>query len=250
MALHRRAFGSLRLDIPPVEYRALTDARPKRCTWPPQWTGKDDMTEHYFTETPESSHKPLRFQATYRSHTLNFQTDSGVFSRTEIDKGSAALLQQIPEILSGEVLDMGCGYGAIGLCLKRHSPGCRLTMTDINARAVALARANAAANGIDADVLQGDGFAAVPSRKFGLIVMNPPIRAGKQVVYRMFADAANALTEHGAFMLVVRKQQGASSAVAYLQTLFGTVEILARKGGFWVVRCEGSVSNRQKRAET
>ncbi|MBE0600961.1 MAG: methyltransferase, partial [Firmicutes bacterium] len=119
------------------------------------------MTEHYYTELPESGHKPLSFQAEYRGHTLTFQTDSGVFSRTELDKGSAALLAALPDNIMGDVLDMGCGYGAIGLCLKKHNPGCRLTMADVNARAAALAGQNAKANGLEATVIQGDGFAAV-----------------------------------------------------------------------------------------
>lgn len=198
------------------------------------------MTEHYFTELPESAHKPLTFQAQYRGHTLQFQTDSGVFSRTEVDKGSDALLRQLPEKIDGDVLDMGCGYGTIGLSLKKANPRCTLTMVDINARAVELARKNAEANGIDAEILLGDGFAAVAARTFDLIVTNPPIRAGKQVIYLMFEDAAKALKPEGTFVLVVRKQQGAPSAAAHLRSLFQTVDILAKKGGFWVMRCLGS----------
>ncbi|MBN1777673.1 MAG: methyltransferase [Clostridiales bacterium] len=200
----------------------------------------DDMAEHYFTETPESAHKPLRFRADYRGHVLSFQTDSGVFSRTEIDKGSAALLAMLPDNISGNVLDMGCGYGAIGICLKKRSPGCRLTMADINERAAALARANAEINGVDAEVLQGDGFSAVANRKFDWIVCNPPIRAGKQAVYGLFDGAADALKPRGVFLLVIRKRQGAPSALVHLRELFDTVDILSRKSGFWVIRCEGS----------
>jgi 16S rRNA (guanine1207-N2)-methyltransferase len=202
--------------------------------------GKDDMAEHYFTETPESLHKPLRLQAEYRCHTVVFQTDSGVFSRTEIDRGTRALLDTLPECITGEVLDMGCGYGVLGVCVKKHNPGCRLTMADINARAVELAAANARLNGADAETVQSDGFAALASRRFDLIVINPPIRAGKQVVYRMFSDAARALQPRGALMLVIRKQQGAPSAVTSLGALFQSVEVLQKKGGYWIIRCTGS----------
>jgi len=197
-----------------------------------------DMADHYYTQAPQSEHKPLSFQAQYRGQSLTFLTDSGVFSRTEIDKGSEALLAALPETVVGDVLDMGCGYGAIGVSLKKKYPAARLTMTDINARAAALAEQNAKQNAVDAVVLQGDGFAAVAGKTFDLIVTNPPIRAGKQVIYQMFADAANALNASGRFMLVIRKQQGAPSAVQYLQTLFQTVEILTKKAGFWVICCE------------
>jgi 16S rRNA (guanine1207-N2)-methyltransferase len=195
------------------------------------------MAEHYFSKTPESAHKPLCLQAEYRGHVLSFQTDSGVFSRTEIDKGSRALLTALPERITGDVLDMGCGYGALGICLKKHNPDCRLTMADINERAVALAAENAARNGLDAEVLQSDGFQALTGRMFDWIVTNPPIRAGKQVIYKMFADAAAALQERGKFMLVIRKQQGAPSAVATLQALFHSVDVLEKKGGYWVLCC-------------
>jgi 16S rRNA (guanine1207-N2)-methyltransferase len=199
------------------------------------------MADHYYTKTPESPHRPLRFQAEYRGQPLTFQTDSGVFSRTEIDKGTRILLTALPEPVSGDVLDMGCGYGALGICLKKHSPGCRLTMADVNTRAVALAAQNAAINGVDAETLQSDGFAALENRRFDLIATNPPIRAGKQVIYKMFADAATALRERGAFWLVIRKQQGAPSAVATLNMLFGTVVVLEKKGGYWVIRCENNL---------
>ena len=106
-------------------------------------------------------------------------TDSGVFSRTEIDRGSEALLAALPETIAGDVLDMGCGYGAIGVSLKKKYPDARLTMVDINTRAAALAEQNARQNGVDAVVLQGDGFATVAGKTFDLIVTNPPIRAGK-----------------------------------------------------------------------
>ncbi len=199
-----------------------------------------DMADHYFTETPESPHKPLRFQAEYRGHVLTFQTDSGVFSRTEIDRGSRALLDALPDHITGGVLDMGCGYGALGVCLKKHNPDCTLTMADINERAVRLAAENAAQNSVDAEILQTNGFAALAGRRFDLIVTNPPIRAGKPVIYGMFADAAHALRDHGTLTLVIRKQQGAPSAAAFLETLFQTVEILCKKGGYWVLRCENS----------
>ena len=195
------------------------------------------MAEHYFSETPESPHRPMRFQAEYRGHTLMFQTDSGVFSRTEIDRGTRTLLNALPDGITGDVLDMGCGYGALGVCLKKHNPDCRLTMADINERAVRLARKNAEQNGAEADVIQSNGFAALAGKRYDLIMTNPPIRAGKPVIYAMFSDAANVLKENGSLMLVIRKQQGAPSAIAYLKTLFQTVDVLCKKGGYWVICC-------------
>ena len=208
------------------------------------------MADHYYTQTPESPHKPMRIQADYRGHSVTFQTDSGVFSRTEIDKGTRILLSAMPNRIAGDVLDMGCGYGALGVSIKKLNPACRMTMADINERGVALAAQNATLNGVDAEVLQSDGFAALSGRRFDLIVTNPPIRAGKRAIYQMFTDAATSLAENGTFWLVIRKQQGAPSAVTALRVLFQTVDIPEKKSGYWVIRCSNAKTiNDEKREE-
>lgn len=200
------------------------------------------MPDHYFSATPASEHKPASFEVSYRGQTLRFETDSGVFSRLELDRGTEVLLNALPQTLAGEVLDMGCGYGALGVSLAKANPGCSLTMVDVNERAVALAAQNARGNGVQAHTLLSDGFAALDGRQYDLIATNPPIRAGKAVIYRMFADGAKALRQGGAMVLVIRKQQGAPSAKTYLQTLFERVETIDRSSGFWVLWCENPKS--------
>ena len=201
------------------------------------------MADHYFTVSPQSEHQPAKFETQYRGHTLLFETDSGVFSRFALDKGTETLLNALPAEVRGTVLDMGCGYGALGVSLAKACPHATLTMADINERAVKLASDNARRNGVTAETLQSDGYAGLAGRRFDLIVSNPPIRAGKRVIYRMFADGANALNEGGAMVLVIRKQQGAPSAKTYLQTLFRHVEVIARDGGYWIIRCAMPVPN-------
>ncbi|HNW86636.1 MAG TPA: methyltransferase [Candidatus Limiplasma sp.] len=208
------------------------------------------MPDHYFTPLPQSEHKPASYAFTYRGCALTFETDSGVFSRLEMDKGTETLLGALPTSVAGRVLDMGCGYGALGVCLARANPDCVLTMVDINERAVSLARENAKRNGVAAETLVSDGYAALAGRVFDLIVTNPPIRAGKRVIYRMFADGAAALAEGGAMVLVIRKQQGAPSAKAYLETLFKRVQVTDRSGGFWVLRCEQPQAARVGESDT
>ena len=109
-------------------------------------------------------------------------------------------------------------------------------MTDVNLRALELARKNARANGVAAECLESDGLEALQGRTFDAVITNPPIRAGKQVIYRMFAGAAEALKPGGALYLVIRKQQGAESCLRYLATIFARVDKLDRSGGFWVIR--------------
>ncbi|NLI20293.1 MAG: class I SAM-dependent methyltransferase [Clostridiales bacterium] len=195
------------------------------------------MPDHYYTQNPQSEHKPASFAVRYRNHTLLFETDSGVFSRLSMDRGTQELLDALPDAVAGRVLDLGCGYGALGVSLARACPGCTLTMVDINERAVVLAAGNARQNGVAAETLQSDGFSALAGRTFDLIVTNPPIRAGKAALHRLFTDSARALAPEGAMVTVIRKQQGAASALTFLGTLFGRVETVARKGGYWVIRC-------------
>lgn len=206
--------------------------------------------DHYYTATPHSEHKPAVVHCTYRGHDLTFDTDSGVFSRTELDRGTEVLLNALPDTLSGQVLDMGCGYGVIGVAVGKHWPACQVTMADINERACGLSRENARKNGVEALVLESDGYERVKEQHFDLILQNPPIRAGKAVIYRMFADAAACLEPAGELWLVIRKQQGAPSAMTYLKTLFETVEAVEKKSGFWVLRCAQALKNtKEERTE-
>ena len=193
--------------------------------------------EHYYTATPHSEHRPASVAFSYRGHALVLETDSGVFSRTELDRGTELLLNALPADMSGTVLDMGCGYGAIGVAVGCAYPACTVVMADINERAVALAVANARSNGVRAEALASDGFQALAGRTFDLILQNPPIRAGKQTIYAMFSDAARALAPDGAFMLVIRKRQGAESAQSYLRTIFRRVDAVDKSGGYWILRC-------------
>lgn len=199
--------------------------------------------DHYYTSDPTSAHKAGEVRCAYRGHDLVFATDSGVFSRTELDRGTEVLLEALPEQVSGSVLDMGCGYGVIGVAVGKHWPGTRITMADVNRRACGLSVENAKRNGVEATVLESDGYEKVMDETYDLILQNPPIRAGKAVIYQMFADAAHCLNEGGQLWLVIRKQQGAPSAITYLRTLFEEVDTVEKKSGFWVIRCQKPLKN-------
>ena len=196
------------------------------------------MSEMYFTRDPSSASRIARCTFAYRGHSLDFETDSGVFSRGELDQGTRLLLDALPP-LEGDVLDLGCGWGAIGIALKKANPGARVTMLDVNLRALGLCGRNAAANGVSVECLESDGLSAVRGRLFDAVVTNPPIRAGKQKVYGMLLESAQALRPGGALYLVIRKQQGAESCIRYLKGFMEQVDKLDRSAGFWVVRAEG-----------
>lgn len=191
--------------------------------------------DQYFTREPQSATRPVDCAFTWRGAEMTFVTDSGVFSRGELDHGTRLLLDSLPP-LSGEVLDLGCGWGAIGVTLAKVYPGARVTMADVNLRALALARENAVRNGVCCEAVESDGFSALGDRRFDAVVTNPPIRAGKQVIYRLFTEAAEHLNAGGSLWLVIRKQQGAESCIRYLESLSMTVEKTGRSAGFWVLR--------------
>lgn len=194
------------------------------------------MPDYYFTARPESAHEERRFRAVFGGRTLAFETDAGVFSRQHIDPGSELLCKALPPELAGRVLDMGCGWGAMTVMTLAAHPDVQMTMADVNERALALAVRNVAANGMQAEALLSDGFERVEGT-FDAVITNPPIRAGKAVIYKMFEDARAHLVPGGALYLVIRKQQGAPSALKFLRELYGSAEVIERDGGYWVIRC-------------
>ena len=196
------------------------------------------MPDHYYTENPSSAHDERRVTLRALGNELTFVTDAGVFSRDGLDRGTEALLDALPSLV-GRVLDLGCGWGAVGVALGKRYPALDIVMTDINSRAVELARRNLAANGVKAVVVQGDGFEAVEG-VFDVVVTNPPIRAGKAVIYGLFSDAKRFLKPGGALYIVIRKQQGAPSALKYLWEIYGDAEVIDRSGGFHVIRARES----------
>ena len=194
------------------------------------------MNDHYYTRVPQSKSHPVSCEYTYRGIPLTFQTDAGVFSKGEVDTGTRLLLEALPEEMSGEILDLGSGWGVIGISIAKKWPETKVTLADVNTRALDLSRENAKRNRAEVACVESDGMAALAGRTFDAVVTNPPIRAGKQVIYQMFADAANALKPGGALYLVIRKQQGAESCMKYLQTIYDSVEKIDKSGGFWVIQ--------------
>lgn len=191
------------------------------------------MNDHYYTQIPSSDHAFREIQVHALGVQARFTTDSGVFSRDGLDRGTEVLLEALPP-LKGRVLDLGCGWGAVGVLLALKYPQLQVVMTEINSRAVELSKANLQKNGVQAQVLLGDGFEPVEG-VFDVILTNPPIRAGKQTIYTLFEQAGNFLSEDGALYIVIRKQQGAPSALKFLREHYREAEVIERSSGFWVI---------------
>ena len=194
------------------------------------------MTQHYYSENPNIAHDEKQVIYEVMGNEFRCITDAGVFSRDGLDMGTRIMLEAMPE-MRGRVLDLGCGWGPVGLAVGKKYPETEIVMTDINLRAVETAEKNLKANGVkNAKTIQGDGYENVEG-KFDFILLNPPIRTGKNVIYGMFSDAREYLSENGALYIVIRKQQGAESAEKYLNTIFDDVERVSREKGYWVIRC-------------
>lgn len=194
------------------------------------------MAEYYYTNNPTSEHEERHFTSVFMGRTLAFETDAGVFSKQHIDPGSEILCKSLPE-LRGRVLDMGCGWGAMTVMALARFPALDVTMADVNERALDLAVRNVQKNGMQAKAVLSDGFERVEG-EFDAVMTNPPIRAGKAVIYRMFEDAKAHLAEGGRLFLVIRKQQGAPSALKFLKELYAEAETIERDGGYWVIACK------------
>jgi 16S rRNA (guanine1207-N2)-methyltransferase len=190
---------------------------------------------HYYSPNPHLPHEKTVIEYTVEGRRLRFVTDAGVFSRQKVDYGSSVLIRTLPP-LTGEVLDLGCGYGPIGISLAALNPLAQVTMVDINQRAVALAQENISANSVaNAQALVSEGFALAPG-PFATIVSNPPIRAGKDVIYPLFRESLQRLEKGGSLWLVVQKKQGAPSAQAELENIFGNCTVVEKSGGYWILR--------------
>lgn len=200
----------------------------------------DDRWEHYFTSRPETSGDERLITARLRGDELRFWTDAGVFSRRGIDFGTRLLIETVRLPETGEILDLGCGYGPVGIACAKATPSCRVTMVDVNQRALRLAEKNARLNGVSARVtiLESDGLCALSDRLFDAVLINPPIRAGKAVVYRLFAEAAEHLRPGGSLWAVIRKKQGAESAKRELAKHFRNVTRVEQKKGYWILKAD------------
>jgi 16S rRNA (guanine1207-N2)-methyltransferase len=181
--------------------------------------------------------------AELRGSTIRLATEAGVFSRQRVDRGTRLLVKHLDVHAADRVLDLGCGYGVVGIVAALLAPEGRVALVDINRRAVALARQSLALNGIEnAEVLHGDGFAPVHGRNFDLIALNPPMRAGLAVVHRLIEEARDHLADGGRFYLVGRTRQGVVRLSQKMSQVFGQVCEVAKGGGFRLYRARSADS--------
>lgn len=197
------------------------------------------MTNHYYFDQPMNTHNFEQWSFALKGRMFQFVTDSGVFSRKTVDYGSRILIdafnwEEIPK--EGCILDVGCGYGPIGLSIAYASHRF-IEMVDINRRAVELAKVNANQNQIkEVSIHQSNIYEDLDLEVYAAVVSNPPIRAGKKVVHKILTEAYVRLMMGGTLTIVIRKKQGAPSAQKKMQEIFGNAEIITKDKGYYIIK--------------
>lgn len=190
----------------------------------------------YFSNDPNVKDRPKEFTFEVLNRSFHFQTNDGVFAKSHADLGSLILVKTLlkQKEFQGNVLDLGCGYGTIGIVMATFFKGAKYLLVDVNARACALARVNAKNQGLNnVEVRESNSFENI-DELFDTIITNPPIRAGKKVIYEMFSSSYNHLTVGGKLYFVIRKNQGANTASKYVQEVFNNCTLLEREKGYHV----------------
>ncbi len=189
---------------------------------------------HYFLHDEGLKNNEYDVNFSFSGHEFHLVSNNGVFSKKRIDEGSFILINfLLSQNIDGKVLDLGCGYGPVGITLKYFFQNIELVMSDVNSSCVDLALKNSQMNNINAQVILSDGFINLED-SFDWIVFNPPIRIGKEKLFDIYKDAYMHLNQNGKFVIVIRKDKGALSHAKYLLTLFESVELAERKSGYFV----------------
>lgn len=188
---------------------------------------------YYFSKKQDTALNLNKIKANLRGSYLEFYTGSGVFSKDKVDKGTELLINSAVLKDKWKVLDLGCGYGVVGIVAKKLFPKTIVMMADVNKRAVKLAKMNLELNRVEGYVLRSDLFEKIKG-KFDTIIVNPPQKAGKDVCFNMIEESKEHLLENGLLQLVARHNVGGKTLAKKMGEVFGNVEVLAKKGGYRV----------------
>jgi len=197
---------------------------------------KADRAEHYFSAQPKSRPRYGLIRANLRGKAFEFLTASGVFSMAHVDLGTRLLIASMILPGKGYVLDIGCGYGAVGIAAAVFNPDLYVFMVDVNARAVWLARQNIARNYLsNAEAKRGDLYDPVESLAFDCILSNPPVSAGMETVKAIISEAPQHMSDGASFQMVLRSKIAGKRLCTFFEEAFGNFDVLARESGYRVL---------------
>ena len=193
---------------------------------------------HYFSEKPEIKSEKKRIKYTIQNKKFEFITDNGVFSKSKVDFGTDLMLNEFLkknrglEVEKIKILDIGCGYGVVSVVLKSFYPEISITLSDVNERALELSEENLKKYDInDYHIIKSDAFEKI-MEKFDVILSNPPIRAGKDIIFKIYSEAYEHLNENGEFYCVIQTKHGAKSTQKKLMEIFGNCDTVTIDGGY------------------
>ena len=189
----------------------------------------------YFEYDPSLKEEDLKFSYTFKGNVLNFISNSGVFSKTRVDFGTNVLLNSLGDLNTcNSILDLGCGIGIIGLCLKKYYNNINIDMVDINEKCIALSKKNMELNKVNTNIYLSDMYANI-NAKYDCIISNPPIRAGKAKVFEVVDGALTHLNQNGKLIVVIQKKQGAESMKKHMEEVFKNVNVITKEKGYFVL---------------
>lgn len=203
--------------------------------------------DQYFTERPRSASARSELRFLYRGELLHFLVDRGVFASHGLDPGTALLIENLVLDRHDRVLDLGCGWGPVGIAAARSVSEGKVVLTEVNRRAVRLARLNIERNRVtNAEVRVGPLYTPVEGETFDVIATNPPYHAGREAVIEILAGAPRLLTPRGRLVLVGKGTQGIRYYQQWLETNWlGPVEVLGRGSGYRVLEARRDPNRRQ-----
>ena len=191
---------------------------------------------HYFENDDSVISEPATITYDFQGKHLIYTTDHGVFSRQRLDFGSRVLMDSIDIGNAKSMLDVGCGYGTMGIALKSVHEDLQVLMTDVNKRAISLAKENIKCNNLEGiDVIESDVYENVHDT-YDLVISNPPIRAGKKVVSAIISGSYDHLNKGGRLVIVIQKKQGAPSAKKLMEDIFGNATVINREKGYYILQ--------------
>lgn len=196
-------------------------------------------SHQYFENNEDLGHDIQSYETVIFDKQFKFTTDSGVFSRGNLDFGTRVMLEalDLDSLPEGDILDLGAGYGPVGVIMGTVLPDRHIYGVDISERAIGLAKQNAANNHVDnVEFAISDVYADVDKKDFAVILTNPPVRAGKETVHHFMSEAIHYLKPGGEIYVVLQKKQGAPSAMKKLEEVFGNVAEIERRKGYWILR--------------
>ncbi len=190
---------------------------------------------HYFTNDNNIKSEEHKIEVSFKNNNYEFILDNGVFSKTKLDFATKTLLESLDfNSIKGRVLDFGCGWGPIGIIIKKNTDAV-VDMVDVNLRSINLSKKNAKLNNVEVNIFESDIYSNVKD-KYNYIITNPPIRVGKKILYEILFNAYDYLLDNGELWLVISKNQGAKSLLKDLKEKYN-VNIVCKNKEFFVFRC-------------